>query len=99
MIEKGTDVRVALLMYEGARDDRYDRAILIASDADYRPAVEMVCALGKTVSWAYTASHAKLKALTRAGATGLELTAAFLDTCRYMPAAPTGGAKGAAKHV
>lgn len=99
VIEKGADMRVGLLMYEGARDNRYDRAILIASDADFVPAVEMVVRLGKDVVWAYPPAYAKFKALTKAGATPLELTAAFLDTCRYVPLNPVGGLRGAARHV
>ncbi len=99
VVEKGADMRVGLLMYEGARDNRYDRAILIASDADFVPAVEMVKRLGKEVVWAYPPAYANFRALTQAGATPRELTAEFLETCRYTPAAPVGGLKGAARHV
>lgn len=99
VVEKGADMRVGLLMYEGARDNRYDRAILIASDADFIPAVEMVVRLGKEVVWAYPPAYAYFNALRKAGASPLELTAAFLDTCRYIPATPVGGLKGAARHA
>lgn len=99
VIEKGADMRVGLLMYEGARDNRYDRAILIASDADFVPAVEMVLRLGKQVVWAYPPAYATFKALAKAGARPMELTAAFLETCRYVPLNPVGGLRGAARHV
>lgn len=40
--EKGVDVRIAIDLIEGAYEDRYDEAILITSDGDLAPAVEMV---------------------------------------------------------
>jgi uncharacterized LabA/DUF88 family protein len=86
VVEKGTDVRVALLMYQGAIGNRYDRAVLVASDADYVPAVEMVRALNKEVVWAHVSCHAHIKALRRAGAIPLLLTPDFLANCIYIPA-------------
>lgn len=47
--EKGVDVRIAIDLIEGAYEDRYDRAILISSDGDLAPAVEMVTRKGKKV--------------------------------------------------
>lgn len=47
--EKGVDVRIAIDLVEGAYEDRYDRAILISSDGDLAPAVEMVTKKGKKV--------------------------------------------------
>lgn len=99
VVEKGTDVRLALLLYAGARDNRYDVAVLVASDADYYPAVEMVCATGKRVVWAYAPKHRTLREITDAGATALELTPSFMSTCRYVPATPTGGTRGIAARV
>ncbi|MFA5821236.1 MAG: NYN domain-containing protein [Candidatus Gracilibacteria bacterium] len=47
--EKGVDVRIGIDLVEGAYEDRYDRAILISSDGDLAPAVEMVIRKGKKV--------------------------------------------------
>ncbi|HEX8391162.1 MAG TPA: NYN domain-containing protein [Longimicrobium sp.] len=94
IVEKGADVRLALLMYEGAVHDRYDVGVLVASDADFGPAVEMVRALGKRVVWACTATHRAVKALVRKGAEPFEMTADFLERCRYVPSTPTGKARG-----
>lgn len=47
--EKGVDVRIGIDLVEGAYEDRYDRAILISSDGDLAPAVEMVTKKGKKV--------------------------------------------------
>lgn len=96
IIEKGSDVRVALLMYEGAVRDRYDTAVLVASDADFSPAVEMVCRLKKRVVWAHAPVHKNLKALVRVGAEPLEMTPEMLQRCRYVPSTPIGSAKGIA---
>jgi uncharacterized LabA/DUF88 family protein len=93
IIEKGTDIRTALLMYEGAEKNRYDVAVLVASDADFGPAVEMVKALGKRVVWAYTSAHQTMKALVKKGAERLELTPEMLERCRYLPADAVGSAR------
>lgn len=47
--EKGVDVRIAIDLIEGAYEDRYDTAILISSDGDIAPAVEMARRKGKKV--------------------------------------------------
>ncbi len=47
--EKGVDVRIGIDLVEGAYEDRYDRAILISSDGDLAPAVEMVTRKGKKI--------------------------------------------------
>ena len=47
--EKGVDVRIGIDLVEGAYEDRFDRAILISSDGDLAPAVEMVTRKGKKV--------------------------------------------------
>jgi len=99
IIEKGSDVRVALLMYEGAVRDRYDVAVLVASDADFGPAVEMVRALGKRVVWAHAPKHKGMKALTRKGAEAFEMTVEMLERCRYVPKTPVGSATGIAGRV
>jgi hypothetical protein len=99
IVEKGSDVRVALLMYEGAVRDRYDVAVLVASDADFGPAVEMVRALGKRVVWAHAPKHKGMKALTRKGAEPFEMTIEMLERCRYVPQTPVGSTKGIAGRV
>jgi uncharacterized LabA/DUF88 family protein len=99
VVEKGADVRTALLMYEGAILDRYDIAVLVASDADFSPAVEMVRALDKRVVWAHASKHGNLKALVRKGAEPLEMTVGMLERCRYIPGSPIGNAAGSAGRV
>lgn len=99
VVEKGTDVRIALLMHEGARDGRFDVAVLVASDVDYYPAVEMVCAAGKRVVWAHASKHRTVRELVDAGATAFELTPAFMAPCRYVPLTPTGSKQGIAARV
>lgn len=47
--EKGVDVRIGIDLVEGAYEDRYDTAILISSDGDLAPAVEMVIRKNKKV--------------------------------------------------
>lgn len=47
--EKGVDVRIGIDLVEGAYENRYDRAILISSDGDLAPAVEMVTRKGKKI--------------------------------------------------
>lgn len=39
---KGVDVRIAIDLIEGAYENRYDTAIVISSDGDLSPALEMV---------------------------------------------------------
>lgn len=48
-VEKGVDVRIGIDLVEGNYEDRYDTAILITSDADLTPAVEMVTRKNKKV--------------------------------------------------
>jgi uncharacterized LabA/DUF88 family protein len=47
--EKGVDVRIGIDLVEGAYENRYDSAILISSDGDLAPAIEMVTRKGKKV--------------------------------------------------
>lgn len=47
--EKGVDVRIAIDLIEGAYENRYDEAILISSDGDLAPAVEMVARKKKKI--------------------------------------------------
>lgn len=47
--EKGVDVRIGIDLVEGAYEDRYDTAILISSDGDLAPAVEMVIRKNKKI--------------------------------------------------
>lgn len=81
IVEKESDVELALTMVDEARADAYDIAILVASDADFAPAVRRVRALGKRVVWAHFGPHTHIKALTRAGAEPLLLTDTMLAPC------------------
>lgn len=47
--EKGVDVRIGIDLIEGCYEDRYDTAILISSDGDLAPAVEMVVRKNKKI--------------------------------------------------
>lgn len=47
--EKGVDVRIGIDLVEGAYENRYDTAILISSDGDLAPAVEMVARKNKKI--------------------------------------------------
>lgn len=49
--EKGVDVKLALDIYRLANENIYDKAILISSDSDLIPAVELVQKNGKTVEY------------------------------------------------
>jgi len=47
--EKGVDVRIGIDIIEGAYENRYDTAILISSDGDLAPAVEMAVRKNKKI--------------------------------------------------
>jgi uncharacterized LabA/DUF88 family protein len=47
--EKGVDVRIGIDLVEGAYEDRYDTAMLISSDGDLAPAVDMITRKGKKI--------------------------------------------------
>jgi len=52
-VEKGVDINIAVDMFKLAKDDVYDTAILVTSDADFVPAVEVIQELGKHVENAF----------------------------------------------
>lgn len=52
-VEKGVDINIAVDMFKMAKDDAYDTAILVTSDADFVPAVEVTQELGKHVENAF----------------------------------------------
>lgn len=47
--EKGVDVRIAIDLVEGAYENRYDTAMLISSDGDLAPAIEMIVRKNKRI--------------------------------------------------
>lgn len=47
--EKETDIKLALQLYKDARDDKYDKAILLSADTDFIPAIKEVKELRKEV--------------------------------------------------
>lgn len=51
--QKGVDAALALHLHHAAVKDEYDIAVLLAADADYVPAVDLVRDLGKIVRNAY----------------------------------------------
>lgn len=48
-VEKGVDVRIGIDLVEGSYENRYDTAILITSDADLSPAIQMVVRKNKKI--------------------------------------------------
>ena len=50
---KGDDIHLATDMLAGAYEDRYDTAVLVSGDGDFRPAILKVRKLGKRVENAY----------------------------------------------
>jgi uncharacterized LabA/DUF88 family protein len=51
--EKGVDIALAVDMLTGAFEDKYDTAILVSSDGDFKPVVEAVQHLAKRVEYIY----------------------------------------------
>jgi uncharacterized LabA/DUF88 family protein len=47
--EKGVDVRIGIDLVEGAYENRFDTALVVSSDGDLAPALEMVVRKNKTV--------------------------------------------------
>ncbi|MDP9237199.1 MAG: NYN domain-containing protein [Chloroflexota bacterium] len=64
--EKGVDVSLAVDMLTGAFEDRYDTAILVSSDGDFKPAVEGVRRYGKRVEYLYFGGSQRSSALFQA---------------------------------
>ncbi|MDE0665217.1 MAG: NYN domain-containing protein [Acidimicrobiaceae bacterium] len=56
--EKGIDVLMALDMALGARDDRYDVAVIVSADTDLIPAIDVALQAGKRVETATWRSRA-----------------------------------------
>lgn len=52
-IEKGVDIKIAVDMFKLAHDNVYDTAILVTSDSDFVPVIEVIQELGKHVENAY----------------------------------------------
>lgn len=52
-VEKGVDVNLATYMMEGACDNRFDVALLLANDSDYAGLCRRVQQRGKTIIWGY----------------------------------------------
>jgi uncharacterized LabA/DUF88 family protein len=57
-VEKGVDTAIVTDLIRFGIDDYYDRAILIAGDADHIPAVEFLGARMKQVTHAWFKGHA-----------------------------------------
>ena len=51
--EKGVDIDLAVDMLSGAFEDRYDTAILVSSDGDFKPVVQAVQRRGKRVEYVF----------------------------------------------
>lgn len=57
-VEKGVDTALATDLIRMGLDEHYDRAILIAADADHIPAVDFLRVRGKQVTHAWFRGHA-----------------------------------------
>jgi len=73
--EKGVDVALVVDMLTGAFEERYDTAILVSSDGDFKPAVEAVDATASTSSTCTLAARSDPRrccrhAMSREGAAG-----------------------------
>lgn len=64
--EKGVDVALVVDMLTGAFEERYDTAILVSSDGDFKPAVEAVRRYGKHVEYLYFGGSQRSSALLQA---------------------------------
>jgi uncharacterized LabA/DUF88 family protein len=51
--EKGVDIDLAVDMLTGAFEDRYDTAILVSSDGDFKPVVQAIQRRGKRVEYVF----------------------------------------------
>lgn len=80
--EKHTDVNVAILMMEGACDDRYDTAIIISGDSDMVPVMKRVRERGKRVAWCYFPSQLDLD-IEQVCDEKFELTEQLMRTMKY----------------
>lgn len=81
--EKHTDVNVAMLMMEGACDDRYDTAVIISGDTDMVPVMKRVRERGKRVAWCHFPGQRTLADLRQVSDEQFELTEKLLRTMKY----------------
>jgi len=82
-VEKGVDVALAVDMVTLAFKDRYDVAILVSSDADFKAAIETVkFETGKVVEL-WQVEGAKAYDLITAASVFKPITAELIDRCRY----------------
>lgn len=79
--EKGIDVLMALDIALGARDDRYDVAVVVSADTDLIPAIDVALQAGKRVETAAWHSRALLASPLRAS--GRKLWNHRLDRQRF----------------
>jgi uncharacterized LabA/DUF88 family protein len=61
--EKGVDIDLAVDMLTGAFEDRYDTAILVSSDGDFKPVVQAVQRRGKRVEYVFFPNAQRSNAL------------------------------------
>ena len=81
--EKHTDVNVAILMMEGACEDRYDTAVIISGDTDMVPVMRRVRERGKRVAWCHFPWQETLADLRYVSDEQLELREQMLRTMKY----------------
>ena len=84
-VEKGVDVMLAIDMLTLAFKDRYDAAILVSSDADYKHAIEVVkFETGKTVEL-HQVVGSKAYDLITAASVYKPITAEIINACLRPP--------------
>ena len=82
--EKHTDVNVAILMIEGACDNRYDTAVTISGDSDMVPAMKRVRERGKRVIWCYFPGQETFTDLALVSDEQFRITEPLLRTMKYV---------------
>lgn len=81
--EKHTDVNVAILMMEGACDNRYDTAVIISGDTDMVPVMKRVRERGKRVAWCHFPSQQMITDLEHVSDEQYLITEQLLRTMKY----------------
>lgn len=83
--QKGTDAALTLRLHERAIKDEFDTAILLAADADFVPAVELVKQHGKIVRNAYFSVRPSFH--LQQACNGSQIRLDDIDFC-YLDSAP-----------
>ena len=75
---------MAILMIEGACDNRYDTAVTISGDTDMVPAMKRVRERGKRVIWCYFPGQETFMDLASVSDEQFRITEPLLRTMKYI---------------